>query len=330
MKELIAHLKGTRVLVVGDAMLDHYEWGNVHRISPEAPVPIVQVTRQEWKLGGAGNVAANVAALGGVPTLVAIRGTDEVGERLEALCTCAGFTASLVDCPARETTRKTRVMASHQQMLRIDHESTGPLPPKSAQLLRDVTKMHLDAAAVVVSDYGKGAVHAELLQELASHPRVFLDPKTCNYPLYRQAYCMTPNTKEASEGSGIPITDPASAMAAGQVLLERYGLTTLVLTLGADGMVVFVPGRGVFHVPTVAQQVFDVTGAGDTVIATLALAVGAGADLLTAAILANVAAGIVVGKIGTAAPSLEELACALETHGGLRPEKWAELPKDQG
>lgn len=327
MMELVTRLGGTRVLVVGDAMLDHYEWGEVHRISPEAPVPVVQVTRQEWKLGGAGNVAANVAALGGAPTLVAVRGTDEAGERLEALCTRAGFAVSLVDCPARETTRKTRVMAGHQQMLRIDHESTGPLPAASARLLREGAKRHLDAAAVVVSDYGKGAVHAELLQELAAHPRVFLDPKSCNYPLYRRAYCMTPNTKEASEGSGIPITDPASAMAAGRELLRRYGLATLVLTLGADGMAVFVPGEGVFHVPTLAQQVFDVTGAGDTVIATLALGVGAGADLLTAAMLANLAAGIVVGKIGTAAPSVEELTCALEAHAGLRPEKWAELPK---
>lgn len=326
MTELLRRLAGARVLVVGDAMLDHYEWGEAERISPEAPVPIVRVTREDWKLGGAGNVARNVAALGGCPSLVAVRGADAAGERLAALCAAAGLEAHFVTCPERPTTCKTRIMASHQQMLRVDHETTAPLAPASAARLRELARQGADAAAVIVSDYGKGVVHPELLHDLAAHPRVFLDPKPCHYPLYQRVYCMTPNTKEAGEAAGFPITDPASAVAAGTQILARYGLATLVLTLGAEGMAVFVPGEGIFHVPTVARQVFDVTGAGDTVIATLALGVAAGASLLEAAMLANLAAGIVVGRIGTAAPTVEELHQAAAACQGLRPEKWAELP----
>ncbi len=326
MNALMDRLAGTKILVVGDAMLDHYEWGEAERISPEAPVPIVRVVRQEWKLGGAGNVAQNVAALGGNPSLVAICGTDSAGERLSALCAAAGFEAHLVPCPERPTTCKTRIIASHQQMLRVDHENTAPLSPPTAAQLRHQARQYAEAAAIILSDYGKGVVHEALLQELAGHPRLFLDPKPCHFPLYRQAYCMTPNTKEASEGAGIAITDPASAIAAGQRLLQRYGLATLVLTLGAEGMAVFLPGEGIFHVPTVAQQVFDVTGAGDTVIATLALGVGAGAHLLDAAILANIAAGIVVGRLGTAAPTSEELRQAAAACRDIQPQKWAELP----
>jgi rfaE bifunctional protein kinase chain/domain len=326
MTDALQRMMGHTVVVIGDAMVDHYEWGEVERISPEAPVPIVRVVRQEWKLGGAGNVARNVAALGGRPTLVALRGEDEAGCRLQELCQAAGLHAELITCPERITTRKTRVLAGHQQMLRIDHETDTPLAPACSHALCQAAAKAQGAEVVVLSDYGKGAIHEALLQDLAAHPRVLLDPKTRNFPIYRRAYCMTPNTKEASEGSGIAISDPSSAMAAGCRLMERYGLQTLVLTMGAGGMAVFVPGEGIFHVPTVAQQVFDVTGAGDTVIATLALALAAGYPLVEAAILANVAAGIVVGKVGTAAPSAEEMAAGLRAARALQPEKWAELP----
>jgi D-beta-D-heptose 7-phosphate kinase/D-beta-D-heptose 1-phosphate adenosyltransferase len=321
---LIRRFSQVRVLVVGDLMLDQFVWGSVWRISPEAPVPVVQVTREELRPGGAGNVATNIAALGGRAAACGIVGRDAAGERLgDALRAVKVATDGIVVARAGETTQKTRIIAHHQQVVRLDREGNSGPDVASARRVREFVLRHRSKYdVVIVSDYGKGAVGADLLDALAAaHARVpftwVIDPKRANFAHYRRATLMKPNREEAGEAAGVEIRDAASLRQAGTCLLERWEAGAVLISRGEEGMALFKPGgRGrrviVEEFPTAAREVFDVTGAGDTVLATCALALGAGGTLEEATVLANHAAGIVVGKIGTATVRAAELCAAVE------------------
>lgn len=322
---------GSKVLIIGDIMLDQYQKGLVERISPEAPVPIVKITEQVFKIGGAGNVAQNVATLGGCPTLVSICGQDLYGDNLQEICGTLGVESTLIRSASRETTLKTRIMAQHQQMLRVDRETNRSLDAKEFSALQQAVESRLDGfETIILSDYGKGVISEEFLRWLRGKKRpeqkIILDPKTCNFPHYHDFYCMTPNRKEASEGAEMPLSNREEILKAGKRIIDRQDLQSLVITLGADGMAVFMPGQGVFHLPTTAKKVFDVTGAGDTVIAVIALGLSSGLDLLSSCILANCAAGLVVGQVGAVGVSQEELTETLSSWPSAQQEKWCPLP----
>lgn len=313
-------LRDSRVLVIGDLMVDQYLIGDALRISPEAPVPVVKVETTRHLLGGAGNVARNIAALGAKPTLVGVVGDDPQGGSLhDLLCQC-GVQPRLLVSPERTTTVKTRVMARNQQMLRMDQESSHALSMhEQANLAEILATLVADYDTIVVSDYGKGVVTKSLLPEILriaklhqSSPKILVDPKPQNKDCYGGAYLLTPNTKETSEASGLPTGSRDEILRAGYALRQTFGAEHLLTTLGADGMALFsAEDDTVWHIPTTARQVFDVTGAGDTVIATTALALSAGFSLLNACILANYAAGIVVGKVGASTASHEEILTVL-------------------
>jgi D-beta-D-heptose 7-phosphate kinase/D-beta-D-heptose 1-phosphate adenosyltransferase len=319
---LIRRFSQVRVLVVGDIMLDHFVWGSVRRISPEAPVPVVQLTREELRAGGAGNVATNIAALGGRAAACGIVGRDAAGERLgDALRAVKVATDGIVVARAGETTQKTRIIAHQQQVVRLDRESNGGPDVASARRVREFVLRHRSKFDVlIVSDYGKGAVGPDLLGALAeAHARApfswVIDPKRANFAHYRRATLMKPNREEAAEAAGIEIRDAASLLEAGARLLERWEAGSVLISRGEEGMALFKRGGRrvvVEEFPTAAREVFDVTGAGDTVLATCALALGAGGTLEEATVLANHAAGIVVGKIGTATVGAAELRAAVE------------------
>lgn len=329
---LVDSFSGVRVLVVGDAMLDHYIVGSVDRISPEAPVPILKVEHEFDRVGGAANVAANIVALGGSATLLALGGfrsadtLDPDGMRLEEKCRSLGIgTIFVPGLPC--TTRKARMVAGRQQMLRVDWEypycnAPDPVPAggtmpfslgaEEARLrdarLRDALG---EADVVLVSDYAKGMVDAALFEVLhAAGKPILVDPRPRHAPLYKGVTLVTPNRKEATEmlGASVGVHPEASLLAAR--LVGALGCHALV-TLGAEGMFLRTTEGTEEAIPTRAQEVYDVTGAGDTVVATMALAMGAGADLSAAAHLANAAAGVVVGHIGTASVTPGELRASL-------------------
>lgn len=316
---LIEGLRGQRVMIVGDVMLDHYTFGTVSRISPEAPVPVVVVNDEHYLLGGAGNVARNIVALGGEATMIGVIGHDADGDTLAGLLDQASVRTDLVRDDRRRTTRKTRIIAQNQQIVRVDREHTGELSRSVVgTLLEKLAHNSQHHDIIIVSDYGKGAIITEVMQALreirqSRGPRVkiLVDPKPVNYDLYHGVDILTPNAKEASEGAGLPCHGEDGPARVGQALFRRLGCQSLLITLGARGMALFpTPGQGV-RIPTFARKVFDVTGAGDTVIATLALALAAGADLLEASVLANHAAGIVVAQVGAATPTPDGLREAI-------------------
>ena len=323
-------LKGKKVMIVGDLMLDHYLMGDVERISPEAPVPVVRVERESSLLGGAGNVAQNIVALGGKALLVSAVGTDEDGARLDKLCRDAGIKTKLIRDPARPTTKKTRIIAANQQVVRVDQELAVPLQRDETRELIDYLRgVIADYPVVVLSDYGKGFICEEfmkrfmaLVSECESRPLVLVDPKTVNYDLYQCVDLLTPNTKEAGEGAGLPVKSQDTVIRAGRALFVRLHCKNLLITMGGDGMALFEGEDSVRHIPTFARKVFDVTGAGDTVIATVALGLSAGQDLLSACTLANYAAGVVVGQIGAATASPEDMAEAVEELPEPEVEAW--------
>jgi rfaE bifunctional protein kinase chain/domain len=313
--ESVKALKGHKVMIIGDLMLDHYLIGGVERISPEAPVPVVQVKDESYLLGGAGNVARNIADLGGKPLLIGAVGTDRNGEVLEDLCGQAGLSTRLIQDKERPTTVKTRIIAHNQQVVRVDQERIGPLSPADMDTLFLILEKNLpDYPVIILSDYGKGFISREfmdrfmpMVQGRSTPPLVLVDPKTVNYDLYQGVDLLTPNTKEASEGANLPVSDRESIIKAGRAIFKRLGCRNLLITLGPDGMALFEGQESIRHIPTFARKVFDVTGAGDTVIATTALALAAGMDLLTACTLANYAAGVVVGQVGAATATPEDL-----------------------
>lgn len=317
-KKLVAvtrKLKTGRILVVGDLMLDQFIYGSVDRISPEAPVPVVHVDKDHYRLGGCANVAANLKAFGADVELYGVIGKDEGGRKLLEICREHGIgTKGLVVTAQRSTTIKTRIIASHQQVVRYDREERQPLSKRLSDRLLAPLDAHLaPGSAVIVADYGKGVVGKALLDRLRLYRKrmgiiVAVDPKVGNYRHYKGMTLMTPNHHEAGEMIGRKIPNESDAVvSAGKKLISRLSLDSLLITRGEEGMTLFSESEGHKHIPTRAQQVFDVTGAGDTVIATLTLALVSGASLFEAADVANHAAGLVVGKLGTATTTIKEL-----------------------
>lgn len=306
-----------RLLVVGDLVLDEYVWGDALRISPEAPVPVVKVSGEGVALGGAANVARNVLALGGSVAFCSVVGDDAAGRRAAELLGAIGVDPKgLVQAEGRPTTRKTRVVARSQQLLRFDREEPAPPPPAvGRRLLAAIDKAVSSVDGVVIEDYGKGVLSrriatAAMRRFRAAGLPVAVDPKA-ELACYRGAALLKPNLREAQALSGIEVRDAADLSRAGQRLRQRIGGGAVVVTRGAAGMTLFEgEGPGV-TVPTVVREVFDVQGAGDTSIAALALALRAGASLREAAVIANAAAGVVVGKVGTATASADEVRAAL-------------------
>jgi D-beta-D-heptose 7-phosphate kinase/D-beta-D-heptose 1-phosphate adenosyltransferase len=322
----IARFPRVRVLVAGDLMLDHFVWGTVERISPEAPVPVVQVTEESRRLGGAANVMHNIRALGGQVLACGVVGTDEAGRDLvEELARVGADAGGVVQSRRAVTTRKTRIIAHQQQVVRLDREDEGRRDSDAAARARGFLLANLGHAdVVVISDYGKGLVTPELLAALAAVRArrpfpLLIDPKKANFAHYRGASLLTPNRDEASQASGIEIRDAASLARAGAALLERWAAEAVLITRGEHGMSLFARGARARHFPTVARQVYDVTGAGDTVVAACALALGAGASLEAAAVLANHAAGLVVGEVGTATVGAARLRADLRDRTRTRP-----------
>ena len=319
----LAAFRGQRIVVLGDVMLDRYWWGSVRRISPEAPVPVVEVSRETVRLGGAANVAANVRALDGEPILIGVVGADAAGEALVSTLRAQGLTADeLVPVAGRPTTQKTRIIAHHQQVVRADQEDPSALPaPAAAALKARVLAALRGAGALIVSDYGKGVIERELLLAVlaaAAELRVpvCVDPKESHFDAYGHATVITPNLAEAGGAYGRRITDEAALEEVGFGLLERLGCGAVLITRSEQGMSLFESPAEHTYFPTVAQEVYDVTGAGDTVVATLAMALAAGADLKLASLVSNHAAGLVIREIGTAATTVGALRQSLAQNGG--------------
>ena len=319
-------------LVIGDVMLDRYLWGRVSRISPEAPVPVVKVESQTYRLGGAANVAANLAALGCRVRLVGAKGTDASGQSISQLLAENKIEDHLIALPPpHPTIVKTRVMSQGQQLLRLDEGETGPIdPPESKALLDLALGLIADAGVVILSDYGKGTVDALSCSTIIRHARqkllpTLVDPKGRDWTRYNGATCITPNTAELELITGKQIISDETLMDAGRELLKGLQIDRLLVTRGPKGMALFTRSDPPVVIPTQALDVFDVSGAGDTVIATVAAGIAAGMGWPQAARLANIAAGIVVGKVGTNPIRAEELAIALRQGGNGTQRKICDL-----
>lgn len=319
-----------RVLAVGDVMLDRFLYGTVERISPEGPIPVFRIDREVAMLGGAGNVLRNLTALGVACGFVAVVGDDAAGAEIQELAAReAGAGCDLVVRAERATTIKERYVAAGQQLLRADRERTDPLSAAARDALEAAWRRALTAdpapGAVVISDYGKGALEAAALGRLIAAARergvpVVVDPKGRDYTVYRGASVVTPNRRELREATGLATGDDAAVAAACQALIERAGVGAVLATRSERGLSLVAADGTVRHLPAAAREVFDVSGAGDTVAAVVAAALAAGADLETAAQLSNVAAGVVVGKLGTAVAYPREILRALHASDLLEAE----------
>jgi D-beta-D-heptose 7-phosphate kinase/D-beta-D-heptose 1-phosphate adenosyltransferase len=323
MKNFLKKFKNTGILVIGDLMVDQYVWGKVKRISPEAPVPVVEVTDENLLLGGAANVAHNILSLGGKVYIAGTVGSDDTGKILINKFRETGIdTDGIVIDKDRPTTVKTRVIAHSQQVVRFDKEIKSDISHATLSSILDYVKDCLPRIkGIIISDYCKGMITRALIAKVLrlAGRRVFVavDPKIGHFDYYRGVGLMTPNINEASFGSGIDVIDEKTLVAAGETLLKKIRCNALVITRGDEGMTLFERNGRVTHIPTCAREVFDVSGAGDTVIAALTLSHSAGASLRDAAVIANHAAGVVVGKVGTAVATREELlesmkACVFE------------------
>jgi D-beta-D-heptose 7-phosphate kinase/D-beta-D-heptose 1-phosphate adenosyltransferase len=308
-----------RILVIGDLMIDEYLWGNVERISPEAPVQVVSVERDSMTLGGAGNVVNNLVDLGAHVAVAGVIGAGAQGDTLLNMLKDKHVnTDGLIQDSNRATTRKTRIIGGHQHVLRIDRETNRDISEGHVDRLAEFARKHVhDYHLVLLSDYGKGLFPRNLLQRLIhvaneSQKAVIVDPKGLNFDKYAGATAITPNKREASLAAGIEIVDYDSLVSAGEKLLRETAVKALLITCGTEGMVLFEQGNTPFRIRAEARQVFDVSGAGDTVVSVLGLGLASGGSFKEAAQLANVAAGIVVGKVGTATVFREELQGALE------------------
>jgi D-beta-D-heptose 7-phosphate kinase/D-beta-D-heptose 1-phosphate adenosyltransferase len=319
LESILKSFPKVKLLVVGDIMMDRSVWGKVSRISPEAPVPVVIAEIEDFNLGGAANVAHNIRSLGGAVSLCGLVGDDENGRKIYRRIVERGIQAQGVFFEqGRQTTVKTRIIAHHphyQQLVRVDRETTArPRVSTFRSISKFLTERIKDVDGIVISDYGKGLLTRRLIQTLVKKAKrskklIMVDPKLRNFFFYKGVTVITPNTNEASEASRIPVTGQSSVEKMGRSLLRRLKCHALVITQGEKGMTIFEPHRKPYPVPTVAREVYDVTGAGDTVIGTMALALGTGprVSVKDAASIANYAAGIVVGKVGTAIASQEEL-----------------------
>jgi D-beta-D-heptose 7-phosphate kinase/D-beta-D-heptose 1-phosphate adenosyltransferase len=311
----------TRILVIGDLMLDCFVWGDVERISPEAPVPVLRVSSESFRLGGAANVMHNIRSLGGEVEACGVIGSDGAGKRILHGLRRAGVAGAGVIADARyRTIQKTRVIASprHQQIVRLDHENHGLIRDAILTKVRAfVQKAARRCDGIVISDYGKGVVHEALLaavSELALKNRMIcvIDPKKENYARYRHASLVTPNKNEASEAAGIAINDEGTLRAAGSKLLRVWRAQAVLITRGPEGVSLFRARNSVRHFPTEPREIFDVTGAGDTVVAICALALACGASYEDTATMANLAAGLVGEEVGTVAVPRQKLISLLK------------------
>ena len=310
------------LLVVGDLMLDEYLWGEVDRISPEAPVQVVAIKNEDFALGGAGNVVNNVVALGGKVSAVGVIGTGRNGQLLLNMFNELGVdTEGIIKEPGRITTQKTRIIAANhanQQVLRIDREKKQDISTSSLEkITRFIEDKMPDVDVVLISDYGKGLITKDLLSRVIASAKnhnkmTIVDPKGLDFSKYSGVSLLTPNKKEAALASGVEINNESSLEKAANKILENISLDNLLITCGKDGMVLFEKNKKPFRVRTEARQVFDVSGAGDTVLAVFGLAVASGASIHNSVTFANTAAGIVVGKAGTATVSKQELTWALK------------------
>ncbi|MCK4412114.1 MAG: D-glycero-beta-D-manno-heptose-7-phosphate kinase [Candidatus Eisenbacteria sp.] len=313
-RELLQRFDGRRVLILGDAMLDHYIWGETTRISPEAPIPVVTVRRESSRLGGAANVAHNVRRLGGEPVLLSVIGEDEAGVQLKRVLEERAIdTSGLVTDPERPTIKKTRVIARSQQVVRIDRESDGALGDDARGRFSEAIAAELERAdAIVISDYGKGLISERLLDQwlprfiATGHP-VCVDPKETHFHRYRGVTVLTPNVHEASFAAGTRVRDEETLEEVGRQLLRQLHARHLLITRGEAGMSLFTPDHERCDIPSAGREVYDVTGAGDTVVGALALALAAGASMEEATRIANQAAGVVIRELGTATVTREEL-----------------------
>jgi len=333
LRGIVQRFAGRRVAVLGDCMLDRYLWGRVDRISPEAPVPVVEVERETAALGGAGNVAANLKSLGAEPVLLGVVGSDDEGRRLRRAFEERGLdTKALIEDAARPTTVKTRIIAHSQQVVRADRESRADLAGAPLeQLLAAIERELKYCEALVVSDYGKGVLQPRVLAVALEAARrstvaagsrggperepgipVCVDPKESHIEAYRGVSILTPNQHEAGALQGRRVRDEATLMEVGWGLQRRLDAEAVLVTRGADGMSLFERGGRYTYLPTEAREVFDVTGAGDTVVSVVALALAAGADFPSACRLANHAAGIVIREVGTASCTPAELLASLD------------------
>jgi len=316
--KLVDRFPGRRLLILGDFMLDHFIRGQVERISPEAPVPVVRVTQETFVPGGAGNVAANLAALSAKPLGIGVIGDDEAGRTLRNNLESRGVdTRHILTDPGRPTTVKVRVIAEHQQVVRYDRERGTPLPRDlKERVLASVRDEIARMDGVILSDYGKGMLAPEILSfAIASARRlgipVVVDPKVEHFLKYRGVTCLTPNVAEAWAGMRLnPRPEESALEELGRRILRRLKAQAVLITRGDKGMSLFTDAS-VTRIPTTAREVFDVTGAGDTVASALTLSLASGAKVPEAAVISNLAAGIVVGKLGTATVSLQELQDAI-------------------
>ena len=313
MKELFRKFEKTGILVIGDLMIDQFIWGRVKRISPEAPVPVVEVTEEELLLGGAANVAHNVLSLGGRVFIAGTIGKDDTGKILVDKLRESGVnTDGVIKDGTRPTTVKTRVIAHSQQVVRFDREEKTEIQRSTLSLLLEYVRACLPRIhGIVISDYCKGLITKKLVKtlvELAGKKTfIAVDPKVGHFDYYRGVDLITPNTNEASLATGIDISDDKTLISAGNLLIKKLQCGSVIITRGDEGMTLFEKSGRITHIPTCAQEVYDVSGAGDTVIATLTLCKAAGSPLSDAAIVANHAAGVVVGKMGTATVTRQDI-----------------------
>ena len=317
-EEHLNRLEGRKVLVVGDLMIDQYIWGDVSRMSPEAPVPVVGVDRETLRLGGAANVANNIISLGGKVELCGVVGDDQMGRWIAQDLRKKGIGVRGVLLGGdRPTTIKTRVLAQNQQVVRVDREVTTLLSREEEGTLLGAIRSFLDdCGALVISDYAKGVVTPTLVREIVAMAEaegvpVAVDPKVKHFAIYRGVTVLTPNLLEASAGAGIIIDSMDAIIEAGRMIMEKLDCRSLVITRGDQGMTLFTGDGKWVHIPAVGREVYDVTGAGDTVIATIALGLASGLDLEDCARLSNVAAGVVVNEVGTVPITLDQMRARL-------------------
>ncbi|MFH1994178.1 MAG: D-glycero-beta-D-manno-heptose-7-phosphate kinase [Nitrospinota bacterium] len=321
-KDIIASLKGHRIIVVGDLILDEYIWGSLERISPEAPVGIIESKSENLALGGAANVANNLIALGLNVDIFGVIGKDQKGKELTKLLKKRGVVIDgIVEDESRHTTNKIRVIANHQQILRIDREKRDDLSAAvRKKLLKAVSSKMNKVDGIILSDYGKGVVTEEFVKELVEvakkhNKKIIADPKGSDYSKYKGVAIVTPNKKEASEAAGIKIDSEKSLKEAAQKILKMFKGEALLITRGDEGMSLFKKDMSLAHISTVAKEVYDVSGAGDTVISVFAGLFFNGLDMVEAVEIANIAAGIEVGKIGTAVVTGSEIIERIESGG---------------
>ena len=319
-KTIIENFSNVKILIVGDVMLDRYLWGSVNRISPEAPVPIVNINKTTLALGGAANVAANVAGLGANPILVGITGKDAEARILSEILEQSNISSEfLIQLKGRQTTTKTRLVAHNQHVVRFDHETIEPVSENEIYIVsKQIENILEDVEVIIISDYAKGFLTKLLLARLITSARsknkiILVDPKGKDFSKYKGATVLTPNRREAADATNIDENEQNLIAKAGKKLLEDISLEALLITQGERGLALLQKDSEIFHLEASAREVYDVTGAGDTVIASFAVAIAAGANYFEAAKFANISAGLVVEQLGTTAITLEMLQDELKS-----------------